>query len=377
MLEDARRITSRFLTNLPGWRTNRKILVIESDDWGSIRMPSRETYKKCLKAGYPVDKNAYERYDSLASEEDLELLFQCLTSFKDQNGNYPVVTANCVVANPDFKKIREDDFKVYHYEVITETFRRYPRHAKNMDLWKRGIAENIFFPQFHAREHLNVSLFLQSLQNGDHDARWGFENEMPGSIPISSGKEGNRFIEPLRYSSTSDKITKLKIYLEGLDLFQCLFGYHSKSIIPPNYTWSPDFDEAVFERGVTSFQGNRKMIEPMPDNKIKIHHHYLGKKNRFGQVYMVRNAIFEPSLFGIRISNPIDHCLKDINSAFRMHKPAIISSHRLNYVGYIDSTNRNENLKLLSELLKSILKNWPDIEFMSSVKLASIISSTR
>ncbi|NTW32234.1 MAG: hypothetical protein HGB12_06370 [Bacteroidetes bacterium] len=31
-------------SNIPGWRTDRKILVIESDDWGSIRMPSKETY---------------------------------------------------------------------------------------------------------------------------------------------------------------------------------------------------------------------------------------------------------------------------------------------------------------------------------------------
>jgi len=32
------------LVNIPGWRTNRKIVVIESDDWGSVRMPSREVY---------------------------------------------------------------------------------------------------------------------------------------------------------------------------------------------------------------------------------------------------------------------------------------------------------------------------------------------
>lgn len=32
------------LLNIPGWRTNRKIVVIESDDWGSIRMPSQEVY---------------------------------------------------------------------------------------------------------------------------------------------------------------------------------------------------------------------------------------------------------------------------------------------------------------------------------------------
>jgi len=27
----------RYIANIPGWRTNRKIIVIESDDWGSIR----------------------------------------------------------------------------------------------------------------------------------------------------------------------------------------------------------------------------------------------------------------------------------------------------------------------------------------------------
>ena len=32
----------RNLSNLPGWRTSRKIVVIESDDWGTIRMPSNK-----------------------------------------------------------------------------------------------------------------------------------------------------------------------------------------------------------------------------------------------------------------------------------------------------------------------------------------------
>jgi hypothetical protein len=62
--------------NLSGWRTNRKIVVIESDDWGNIRMPSREVYEKCLRAGYPVDLIVYERYDSLVSKDDLELLYE-------------------------------------------------------------------------------------------------------------------------------------------------------------------------------------------------------------------------------------------------------------------------------------------------------------
>ena len=62
-------------------------------------MPSPEVYKKCLRAGYPVDKIVYERYDSLASEEDLEMLFDLLSSYKDARGNHPLITANCLVAS--------------------------------------------------------------------------------------------------------------------------------------------------------------------------------------------------------------------------------------------------------------------------------------
>ena len=41
-------------SNIPGWCTNRKIVVIESDDWGSIRMSSLEAFKKLLKAGTAI-----------------------------------------------------------------------------------------------------------------------------------------------------------------------------------------------------------------------------------------------------------------------------------------------------------------------------------
>mgnify|MGYP000999890125 CR=1 FL=1 len=36
------------IINIPGWRTNRKIVVIESDDWGSVRMRSREVYDRLI-----------------------------------------------------------------------------------------------------------------------------------------------------------------------------------------------------------------------------------------------------------------------------------------------------------------------------------------
>ena len=363
----------KIINNLQGWHTDRKIMVIESDDWGSIRMPSREIYRKCRKAGYPVDKTEYEQYDSLLSQKDLELLFELLLSFRDKNGNNPVITANCVVANPDFEKIKKDDFKMYHFELITETFKKYPEHENNFNLWLEGIENRIFFPQYHAREHLNVSLFMEALGKRDKDVHFSFDNQMPGCIPTGPEVKGNMYIEATKFNSKSDKELKLEIYLEGIELFEKLFGYSSETIIPPNYIWSPDFDQAVLEKGVKFFQGAPKYREPDLKGGYKYHSIYTGKSNNLGQIYLARNCIFEPSLFKLGINDPVERCLSDMSIAFKLKKPAIITSHRINYVGHIDLNNRNRTLDFLEKLISKAIKRWPDIEFMNSKNLGKSI----
>jgi hypothetical protein len=366
---------SNTLLNLPGWHTNRKIVVIESDDWGSIRMPSREVYDKCLKVGYPVDLNPYERYDSIASEEDLELLFELLSHFKDKNGNHPVITANCVVANPDFRKIQDSNFKEYHYELITETFKDYPKHRNNFNLWLQGKSNKVFYPQFHAREHLNVSKFMKALQENDPDVHFGFQHRMPGCIKKSSERNGNYYVEATRFFDLEDKQEKLKIYLEGLIIFEKLFGYKSESIIPPNYTWSKDYNFDTAKLGVKYIQGSRKFREPDFNNGAKYKTRYLGHTNKTGQISLVRNVAFEPTIQ--QHSEQVERTLKQISAVFFMKKPAIISSHRINFVGSIDVKNRDTNLNMLQEIIKKALKRWPDIEFCTSDELGRIISSDK
>jgi hypothetical protein len=367
-----KRQISRYLPNLRGWRTDRNIVVIESDDWGSIRMPSKHVYKQCSKAGYRVDKIAYERFDSLASEDDLELLFNLLNGFKDQYGNSAVITANILTANPNFEKIRSSGFKQYFYESITETFKRYPKHSLCMDLWKEGKDQGVFFPQSHGREHLNVAMFMHALQQGDRDIHFGFEHGMPGSIPRGKPDGGNKFVESLRYKDKHDKEEKLSIIVEGLELFESLMGYRSETFIPPNYLWSPDYDPVIASKGVRFYQGRRKMVEPFPNGRMQLHTRKLGESNDYGQSYLIRNATFEPALSN-STNGPVDHCLKDIACAFRMNKPAIISSHRLNYVGFIDEKNRDRNLKMLERLLNQVKRRWPDVEFLTSVQLSNLI----
>jgi len=101
---DIRTVLAKNYVNFRGWNSNRKLILIESDDWGAIRMPSREVYEDFLVKKIPVDKNYFTKYDCLESNQDLEQLFHVLSSFKDRKGNHPVITANALIANPDFEK---------------------------------------------------------------------------------------------------------------------------------------------------------------------------------------------------------------------------------------------------------------------------------
>lgn len=358
--------------NYFGWKTKRKLIVFESDDWGSIRMPSKIVYQKCLNAGYRVDKNLFSRYDSLLTSEDLDLLFNLLSNFKDQKGNAPIITANSLVANPDFHKIKESNFQDYHYELITDTFAHYPEHNKNFEIWKKGMREQLFFPQFHGREHLNVSRFMRDLQLGDLDAHFAFKHEMPGIFKKDNVTKGNQYVVAFDCLNFNDLEGKKRILSDGLDLFEQLFGYQSKSYIATNYVWPLEFESILKEKGVDYIQGSKNQLIPDFKGHFIKKPHKLGEQNNYGQYYLVRNSYFEP--FSNRNVNWAAKCLKEIDIAFQWNKPAIISTHRVNYCSFIDEANRDFSLRMLKALLDQILQKWPDVEFITSAQLGEIIN---
>ena len=359
------------LGNIPGWRTNRKLVVIESDDWGSIRMPSRKVYDTLVKEGIPLDYSTYNRYDSLASEEDLAALFEVLHSFKDINGNPVKITANTIVANPDFEKIENSGFKEYHFEKFTETLQRYPAHQNSFSLWKEGIAARIFKPQFHGREHIHVPRWMKSLQQEDSVARKIFKYGMY-DLSIGLERSESSFMEALQIDSEEDFGFQQKYISEGLELFEEIFGFQSKTFIAPCYVWHTKLNETLKDGGVQALQGSWYQLEPnVHDNSLKKIFHYIGEKNKNNQLYFTRNVFFEPS--EIKLEDWGKEVLHKMKIAFRVKKPAIIQAHRMNFIGFIDKSNRQRNLTLFSEVLRKIQQTWPEVEFISSDELSDIL----
>src|SRR5699024_2381523 len=95
----------KYITNIPGWRTDRKIVVFESDDWGGLRVPSKDVYHKLIQHGINVDRYIFDSKDCLAKKEDIEFLCEVLLSHQIEHSK-PIFTFNTVLGNPDFDKIK-------------------------------------------------------------------------------------------------------------------------------------------------------------------------------------------------------------------------------------------------------------------------------
>lgn len=366
-------------SNVPGWRTKRHIVVIESDDWGSIRMSSLESFDRMLKAGMPVDKSHYNLYDALECNDDLIALMETLSKFKDITGRPPVFTGVNVVANPDFEKIKQNGFTEYVYEPYTETCKRYDNHERVYELWKEAIAKRLIVPIFHGREHLNAQFWLRALQTGNKSTLLGFENEVTG-MPGIKGEKLPDFQAAFDIDTVADLPYQKEVIKTGLDLFEQLYGYRAKYFVPTNGPFNNSLESDLFESGIRYINTGKRQREPLGDGQYRVNKRYLGDKNQYGQIYLTRNCFFEPSANGDESPanwNWVDSCLKEIEIAFRWHKPATISSHRVNYIGYLHPENRENGLRHLSELLSRMLKRWPDIEFMTSVELGDLIASER
>lgn len=362
----------KHLINVPGWRTSRRIIVLESDDWGAIRTSSRKALSALKHAGVAVESCHYLQNDSLASEQDLEAVLAVLGKYKFKDDQPAKMTVNCLVANPCFEKIRESDFQKYIAEDFRQTLARYPAHAHSFGIWQEGIKAGLLQPQSHGREHLNLSRWMKALQSGDKITRLAFDYNMFGVSSHILPEPRGSFLAAFDGADNEITYDRGEIVKEALLNFQQIFGFRSKSFIAPNYVWDREIESTLRNGGVSYIQSSTAQRLPAAGNeKSKVVRHYMGQKNSLQQHYLVRNCMFEPS------SNPqkdwVDSCLNEIATAFQWKKPAVISTHRVNYIGQLSARNRDNGLTQLAALLQQIRKNWPDVEFMSSDELGDEI----
>jgi hypothetical protein len=370
MLTIKEKIAKNYINAL-GWKTKQKYIVIESDDWGAVRMPSKEVYLKLIENNISVDKISFDKHDSVESEEDLKALFNTLEKFKDQDGNNAVLTAYYVVANPNFEKIKASNKKQYYYETILETYDRHNHTKKVPELIKEGIKKGIYIPQYHGREHIHVKKYIEAINSESEKEKIAFENK--AIISSISTKCPNPVQSSYFKGFTFDSNEEFKeienIHRDGLKIFKTIFEMPSLTFTAQGGVWGDHILPMLNEEGVKLISGQQSI--PLNTGMLKTVNKKWGSRNSLGQIHWRRNCLFEPS----RNQNNdwVEKCLVEIEIAFCWGKPAVISSHRENFIGSIFEENRSQSLEKLEILLESIMIKWPDVKFISSAHLAEIM----
>lgn len=361
----------KFVMDQVGFKTDRKLVVICSDDWGSMRLKDRGTREQLMSLGLNLESNRFDRFDCMETNEDVEMLFEVLSSYRDYLGNHPVITALTNVANPDFEKIRRGDYRSYFYNDISETYRRYPGRERVLHLFQEGIQKRIFVPQFHGREHLQVTSWMKALASGDNKTRKAFEHDFffLQKGDVETPDVAGEFAEAFNLWDVTEIEDQRETLISGINLFKSLFSYTPIYFTAPALIFRDELSGTLRENGVNLIDVPKLRLVPVGEGRFRRKLHYIGQENSFRQRYVTRNSVFETNMPGC----DIDTCLSQIDRAFRFRQPAIISNHRASFVGGIRESNRTIGLQKLDQLLVEILKRWPDVEFIGMDQLSQLM----
>ncbi|MCZ8214620.1 MAG: hypothetical protein O9262_00195, partial [Cyclobacteriaceae bacterium] len=272
---------------------------------------------------------------------------------------------------PVFKVIEESDFTHFEYEPFYNTYLRRKSNDQTFNVVLKGVEQRLIRPQFHGRDHIHALRWLHLLKQNHQETREAFHQGVFCMNVISEeGKEDN-LMDALSYFTEKEAQYAKQQIQEGLLLFKNIFGYDSESLIAPRNVWGGIVEKVANDGGVKYLQslyGQR--VSNIGSKKLSVKRHFNGERNRYNQLYFVRNAYFEPSTR--KEYNWIKECVQKIDSAFSWKIPAIISTHRVNFIGTLVPENREQNLVLLDKLLKAIITRWPDVEFMSTDELGTL-----
>lgn len=368
-------VINNYLKNLLGWRTNRKVVIFSIDDYGNVRLASRQARENLDKAGLKV-LSRFDAFDSLETKDDLSALYETLSSVKDKNGSPAVFTAFSVPCNIDFEKMAEENYREYHYELLPETFEKLSSidpqaYEGAWDLWKEGMEKNLIHPEFHGREHFNLKVFNEKLKVRDEELLTSLKNRSLTSVS-DTGYSSVSFTGAFKFWDFNENDELKNIITTGLNEFEKVFGFRASHFNAPGGPEHSILHKTLSDNGVKYIDAPLIKNEHQGHGKYKKVLNWTGKKNKHGQIFQVRNCVFEPTQD--RGFDWVNYTFNQIETAFKLKRPAIISSHRVNFCGHIDPKNREKGLTALRDLLQKIISKYPDVEFMSSRELGEMIN---
>jgi hypothetical protein len=344
------------------------ILVIESDDWGWNTGDANSIAKSYRKAGYEIP--SYAEQSLLETPEEVRSMVDMLARHKDSRGKPAVLTANMVLANIDFEAVRENKLSEVVLIPLDSNSPRNPVSKRLLSEYIKGMESGTFWPQLHGLCHINKDAWLKGIRNNEPLAAKAFLLNSPPlgyageDVAQYNGVYSDFSVTPSVPQKYEDQIKDIN---EASAIFYRIFKFYPKSEIAPFYVWDDNTEEAFFSTGIRYIQGANTQIYGRGRNgNLLQQSHDFGQRSKRGLLYLTRDLTFEPQKSK---KSPVALLKWKIRAIFSVGRPAVIVSHRTNYVGI----NAEKNRKQLNEILDYVEQKFPSVLYMGSDELGGII----
>ena len=349
------------LFNVLSYRSSDKICVFLVDDYGHLGMSGELTEKEINACPGILPGDVFNRYDGLESPDDLHSLFDALTDYKGSDNKPVVFTPVVCTGNPTFSDEEND---MYSWESFNSSLKR--SYGKEiLDLWQQGENEGVFQPELHGREHIHPRILINKLKEQAPAFTW-----MRDHRSIAVLNDGNVHLRPFKWMESQDEEWQQKMLGDAVGIFESFFKRKPALFVPPGLIHGKHTEQLAGEYGILYMDSARSAMRSNENGQMKREIAWTGKRSNEIR-YLCRNAMFEPATFG---ENSITQTLQAAEKAFRWRVPLVISSHRVNFAGGRDESNRARGLLFLRKLLEILTRRYPDMRFISASELISLMT---
>ena len=309
------------------------ILIIESDDWG---------------------------FGPGEQAERLRDIAALLARHRDDEGRPAVMTLGVVLAGPDTTRTRAEGGPGYVRLALDAPELQGVRSAM-LD----GRGHGVFALQLHGMEHFWPPALLEAARTDSSVHGWLTGPGVPPTEVLPSHLQ-SRWIDASRLPSKDLPASEaLGATSEEASAFKRIFGAAPEVVVPPTFVWTPDVEAGWFSAGVRvlvtpgrRYEGRDSHGRPIRASGA-IHN---GERAASGLTYVVRDDYFEPAL-GHGAARGLDA----LQAKTRLGRPALLETHRANFLG----AHAARSLEELDRLLAAAKAAFPALRFMSTAELAS------
>ena len=297
----------------------------ESDDWGLCAWSPDVQGWRAL-ADQPVFRSpSGRRYagSTLESAADVRAMAGCSARSRAATASPPVWQANMILAAPDYSKLQPPAFDVPTLPLLE--FPNTPSRWSRPKLWEQVTVarlSGLWWPELHGLHHVPERAWLAALQRGVPDARRALEHQSLVCAAVDASGE---------YHPSEPAEVRTRDLETAIALFRRLFGRLPLDV-STDYRWDEQLERDAERLGVTTLQGKGEQLghafpAASPPAAALALAHVHG--NRF---YLPIRIAFEPQGQPASSRVGVTAAHRAAQAAWSRGRPAMISTHRVNYV---------------------------------------------